>query len=63
MQNRISLRDDDSTWEVWLDAEYQGPRGMMIGIGTTRDAAIKDAETELRNKLESLQKFKVPNDG
>lgn len=58
--SRIFLRlddDDDTwTWTVWLDAGRRD--GVLIGLGTTRDEAITDADRELRTKLEVLEKFK-----
>jgi hypothetical protein len=49
----------ESDWQVWAQLEDEDPReqpnSLIVGLGTSRDAAVADAVSALEETIEALQ--------
>ena len=51
------MQDGAHAFEVWLDTEVAECDGLCIGVGSTRDEALAEAETDLQLALSELRGF------
>lgn len=56
--SKVLIINDGDDWNVWLGCEGEGPKeanSLVIGVGSSRDAAVADAVRELERLTTELQ--------